>query len=162
MSKSMLLNMKKQIRIGLITSRGGHLFQLNQLRPFWKEYNRFWVTDRGLDTDYFLKNEKVYYGFFPESRNVINGIKNFFLAFKILSIERPNVLISSGAGITIPYFLIGKLFYKTKLVYIEPYDFIQYPSLTGKIVYNFVDLFLIQHNCQKKWYPRAKYWGSLF
>jgi len=153
--------MKRQIRIGLITSRGGHLFQLNQLASFWKRYERFWVTDRGLDTDYFLKNEKVYYGFFPESRNIINSIKNLFLALKVLSAEKPEVLISSGAGIAVPYFLIGKFFYKTRLIYIEPYDFIQYPSLTGKIVYNFVDLFLIQHHFQKKWYPKAEFWGKL-
>lgn len=153
--------MSRQIKLGLITSKGGHLFQLDKLRSFWKKQKRFWVTDRGLDTDYFLKNEKVYYGFFPESRNIINNIKNLFLAFKILNTEKPEILISSGAGIAIPYFLIGKFFYKTKLIYIEPYDFIKYPSLTGKIIYNFVDLFLIQHDFQKKWYPKAKYWGEL-
>lgn len=153
--------METKIKIGLISSRGGHLFQLNQLGSLWKKYNSFWVVDRGLDTDYFLKNEKVYYGFFPESRNIANSIKNLFLAFKILKTEKPKILISSGAGITIPYFLIGKLFYKTRLVYIEPYDFVRYPSLTGKIIYNFVDLFLVQHHFQKKWYPKAKYWGDL-
>jgi len=153
--------MKKQIKIGLITSKGGHLFQMNQLRPFWKKYNRFWITVRGLDTSYFLKNEKVYFAYFPESRNIINTIKNLFLAFKILNVEKPDILISSGAGVAIPFFIIGKVFYKTKLIFIEPYDFTQYPSLTGRIVYNFVDLFLVQHSFQKKWYLKAKHWGSL-
>jgi beta-1,4-N-acetylglucosaminyltransferase len=147
--------------IGIITSKGGHIFQLNQLRPFWKKYKRFWITDQGLDTDYFLKSEKIYFGYFPESRNIVNAFRNLFLAFKILKIERPDILISSGAGIAVPFFIVGKLFFKTKIIFIEPYDFIRYPSLTGKIVYNFVDLFLIQHNFQKKWYPKAKYWGSL-
>lgn len=153
--------MKKQIKIGIITSKGGHLFQINQLKSFWKKYNRFWMTDQGLDTSHFLKNERVYFGFFPDSRNIINAVRNLFLAIKILVAEKPNILLSSGAGIAVPFFIIGKLFFKTKLFFIEPYDFIKYPSLTGRIVYNFVDLFLVQHRIQKKWYPKAKYWGSI-
>lgn len=153
--------MRKVIKIGLITSRGGHLFQMRQIKPFLRNYNHFWVTDKGPDTEYYLENEMVYFGFFPESRNIINAIKNLFLAFKVFKIERPDIIISSGAGIAVPFFIIGKLFYKTKLIYIEPYDFVGYPSLTGKIVYNFVDLFLVQHSIQKKWYPKAKHWGSL-
>lgn len=153
--------MKKLIKIGIITSKGGHLFQIDRLRPFWKKYDLFWVTDRGLDTDHFLNKEKVYFGFFPDSRNMISAIKNIFLAIKILKTERPDVLISAGAGVAVPFFIIGKFLFRKKLIFIETYDFIQYPSLTGKIVYNFVDLFLIQHKIQKKWYPKAKSWGSL-
>jgi UDP-N-acetylglucosamine:LPS N-acetylglucosamine transferase len=153
--------MKKQIKIGLISSRGGHLYQTLRLRPFWKKYKRFWVTDQGQDTDYYLKNEKIYFGFFPDSRNIINAVKNIFLAIKILGREKPNVLISTGAGVALPFFIIGKFVFKSKLIFIEPYDFVKYPSLTGRIVYNFVDLFLIQHSIQKKWYPKAKNWGSL-
>lgn len=153
--------MVKKLTIGIITSKGGHLFQISQLRSFWKKYDRFWVTNQGLDTDYFLKNEKIYYGFFPDSRNIINAVRNLFLAIKILKAEKPGILLSGGAGIAVPFFIIGKLFFKTRLIFIEPYDFTQYPSLTGRIVYNFVDLFLIQHDFQKKWYPKAKYWGSL-
>ncbi len=153
--------MKKQIKIGLVTSKGGHLFQLIQLKQFWEKQNRFWITAQGLDTSYYLKNETKYFGFFPDSRNIINTLKNFLLAFKILNIEKPSILISSGAGIAVPFFMVGKFFYKTKLIFIEPYDFINYSSLTGRIVYNFIDLFLVQHKIQKKWYPKAKYWGSL-
>lgn len=108
--------MKKQIKIGLITSKGGHLFQINQLGPFWNKYDRFWVTDQGLDTSHFLKNERVYFGFFPDSRNIINAVRNLFLAIKILIAEKPNILLSGGAGIAVPFFIIGKLFFKTKLV----------------------------------------------
>lgn len=153
--------MKRSTKICLISSKGGHLYQLIQLKPFWKTYDRFWITDRGLDTSYLLKKESKYFGYFPDSRHIINAIKNFFLAIKILNIEKPDILISTGAGISVPFFFVGKLFFKTKLVFVEPYDFIQYPSLTGRIVYNFVDIFLIQHDFQKKWYPKAKYWGSL-
>lgn len=152
--------MKIRVKIGLITSKGGHLFQLMKLKSYWQRHNRFWVVDRGMDTDYFLKNEKKYFGYFPDSRNAFNALFNVILALKILKRERPDILLSDGAGIAVPFLIMGKLF-GLKTVFIEPYDFVCYPSLTGKIVYKFVDLFLVQHKFQIKWYPKAKYWGSL-
>lgn len=151
-------------KIGIISSKGGHLIQILQLKPIFKKSERFWITFKGVDTEYFLKREKVYYAFYPESRNVLNFIKNLFLAFFIFIKEKPNYLISCGAGIAVPFFIVGKIFFKAKLIYIEPYDFVAYPSLTGKILYKLkiVDLFLVQHKIQKKWFKKAKFWGSLF
>lgn len=158
--KSMYGPVKKDKKLGIITSKGGHLIAIKQLNHIFSKYNHFWVTFRGQDSEEYLMDERVYYAFFPESRNIVNAIKNVFLAMKILTQERPDILISSGAGLAVPFFIIGKLF-KIKLVFIETYDYIKYPSLTGKILYNMVDLFLVQHTIQKKWYPKAQYWGSL-
>lgn len=154
--------MKSKIKIGLITSKGGHLFELQRLNFLWNKYDRFWVTFAGKDLNLSIKKEKIYYAYYPESRNLLNFIRNIFLSIKILIIERPNVLVSCGAGIAVPFFLIGKLIFNIKLIFIEEYNFIDYPTMTGKIVYNFVDLFIVQHKLQKKWYPKAKYWGSLW
>lgn len=154
--------MKKTIKIGLVTSKGGHLVEILQLKEWYREYERFWVTFAGQDSDYHLKDEKkVFHAYFPESRNMINLLKNTFLAFKIFIEEKPIVLISCGAGIAVPFFIIGKFFFRARLIYIESYDFISYPSMTGKILYKLSDLFLVQHKIQKKWYPNAKYTGSL-
>lgn len=147
------------MKIGLVTSRGGHLFQLYQLKDWWKNCDRFWITGRGGDVDYLLKKEKVYYGYFPESRNFVNAVRNFFLGIKVLRRESPDLLISCGAGIAPPIFLIGKLL-GCKLIFIETYDFIQYPSLSGRLVAPFVDKLLVQLKKQKKFYKKAEYWGA--
>jgi len=146
-------------KIALITSRGGHLFQLYQLKPWWQKFPHFWVTATGQDVDSLLKNEKVYYGHFPEQRHLINAVKNLILAIKILFKEKPQVLVSCGAGIAPPFFLIGKIF-GLKLIYLEPIDFIAYPTLTGRLLYRLVDLFLIQDPKQKKFFPESHFWGS--
>lgn len=151
----------KKTKLGLISSKGGHLYELIQIRSVWKRLDNFWITFPGKDTESYLKKQKKYYAAYPESRNLINFIKNLFLAFKILKKERPTKLLSCGAGIAVPFFLVGKFIFNTKLIYIESYDFIAYPSLTGRILYNMVDLFLVQHKNQLKWYPKAKFWGSL-
>lgn len=146
-------------KIGLITSRGGHLFQLYQLRDWWKKHDRFWVTFPGKDVETLLKKEEVFFGYFPESRNILNAIRNAFLAIKIIGLEKPDVLISCGAALSVPFFYIGKLF-GVRLIFIEPYDFVEYPSLSGKSVSSIVDKMLVQHKEQLKFYPEAELWGS--
>lgn len=147
------------MKIGLVTSKGGHLFQLWQLKNWWQRYDRFWITNKGKDVDYLLKKEKVYYGYFPESRNLVNAAKNFFLGLKILRKEKPDLLFSCGAGICPPIFLAGKLL-GIKLIFIEPYDFVAYASLSGRLVAPIVDKLLVPHKFQKKFFKKAEYWGA--
>ena len=147
-------------KIGLITSRGGHLFQLYQLKEWWSQYPRFWVSFPGQDVASMLTEEKVYLANYPESRNVYNALRNFFLALRLIHKERPTVLISCGAGIAPPFFYAAKLF-GIRLVFIEPYDFIYYPSISGRLVAPIVDVMLVQHIRQKSFYKKAQYKGSL-
>ncbi len=151
--------MKQQFKIGLVTSRGGHLYQLYRLKKWWKNHDRFWITFRGEDVDSLLTDERIHYAYSPESRNVVNAIKNAFLSIRILRKERPDILISCGAGIAPPVFFVAKLF-GTRLIYIEPYDFIEYPSLSGRLVRILVDKYLVQHKRQLRFFLRAEYWGS--
>lgn len=152
------INKKK--KIGLITSRGGHLFQVYQLKNWWQHYDRFWVTGKGKDVEYLLKKEKVYFAYFPESRSLVNAFKNLILAFRILWKEKPDLLFSTGAGVAAPFFLVGKIL-GCKLIFMEPYDFIKYPSLTGKLVAPLVDKLLVQHLLQKNFYKNSEYWGTV-
>lgn len=149
-----------QHNIAIISSRGGHLYQMYRLKPWWGKYNHFWVTLKGKDAASLLNEERVYYGYGPESRNIFSAVLNLFFAITILSKEKPSILVSCGAGIAPPFFYIGK-FFGVKLIFIEPYDFIQYPSLSGKLVEPIVDEFLVQHKNQKKFFKRAKYKGAI-
>ena len=80
--------------------------------------------------------------------------------FLIVSIkEKPDLLFSCGAAIAPPIFLAGKIL-GCRLVFMEPYDFIAFPSLSGKIVSFFVDRLLVQHEVQKKHFKNAEYWGA--
>ena len=53
--------------------------------------------------------------------------------------------------------LMGK-----KLIYIEVFDRIDKPTLTGKLVYPIVDEFIVQWDEMKKVYPKAINLGSIF
>lgn len=149
------------MKICLVGSSGGHLTHLYLLKPFWKDKERFWVTFDKEDTRSILGNETFYPCHYPTNRNLKNLIKNTVLAFNILRKERPDVIISSGAAVAVPFFYLGKLF-GAKTVYIEVFDRIDAPTLTGKIVYPVTDKFIVQWEEMKKVYPKAINLGAIF
>lgn len=149
------------MKIALVGSSGGHLTHLKLLKSFWENYDRIWVTFDKQDSQSILKNERRYNAFFPTNRNIKNLILNTFLAFKVLYKERPDLIISSGAAVAVPFFYIGKLF-GCKTIYIEVFDRIDKPTLTGRLVYPVTDIFIVQWPEMKKVYPKAIDLGGIF
>ena len=149
------------MKICLVGSSGGHLTHLYMLKPFWENKNRFWVTFDKEDAKSILSGEKVYSCYFPTNRNLKNLIRNTFLAVKILRKEKPDLLISTGAAVAVPFFYIAKLMGK-KVIYIEVYDRIDKPTLTGRMVYPIAESFIVQWEEQKQVYKKAVNFGSIF
>jgi UDP-N-acetylglucosamine:LPS N-acetylglucosamine transferase len=147
-------------KIGLITSRGGHLYQMYCLKPWWSTYDRFWVTFKGVDTASLLKRERLYTGFEPDTRHVMHALRHILLAWQILRRERPTILISCGAGIAPPFFYVAKLL-GIKTVFIEAYDLLSHPSMSGRMIAPIADVMLIQHPAQQKFYPNAEFKGAI-
>lgn len=149
------------MKVCLVGSSGGHLTHLYLLKPFWKDRERFWVTFDKEDARSILENEIFYPCYYPTNRNLKNLIKNTILAFKILRKERPDIIVSSGAAVAVPFFYLGKIF-GAKTVYIEVFDRIDVPTMTGKLVYPVTDRFIVQWEEMKKVYPKAINLGGIF
>ena len=132
----------KDIKVCLVASSGGHLTHLYKLKPFWQDKQRIWVTFDKEDARSLLENEIFYSAYYPSNRSLKALIINSFRAVKILLKERPHLIISSGAAVAVPFFWIGKLF-GAKTKYIEVFDRIDKPTVTGKIVYPIVAKFIV-------------------
>lgn len=145
----------------IVGSSGGHLTHMYMLKDIWQKHDRVWVTFDKVDANSILKDEKKYYCYYPTNRNIPNLIKNTFLALKVLIKEKPDIIISSGAAIAIPFFFLGKIFRK-KLVYIEVYDRIDKSTISGKFCSHFADKFIVQWDEQLKVYPKAINLGRIF
>lgn len=154
-------NNKKKLKVCLVGSSGGHLTHLYMLKPFWKDKERFWVTFDKEDARSLLKGEKMFPCYYPSNRSLKALLINTVRALKIIYKERPNLIISSGAAPAIPFFYIGKLF-GAKLIYIEVFDRIDKPTISGKIVYPIVDKFVVEWEEMKKVYLKAINLGSIF
>jgi beta-1,4-N-acetylglucosaminyltransferase len=148
------------MRVVLVCSSGGHLFQLYQLRPWWTKYERLWVTFHAVDSVSLLADEHVVWAYHPTTRNVHNLVRNLFLASGLLRCYRPHVVVSTGAGVAFPFFVIARLL-RMRTVYIEVYDRIDVPTLTGRLCYPLSDLFLLQWEEQKRLYPQGRVIGPL-
>lgn len=137
-----------------ISSAGGHLLELMKSIPNSYENEVIYITFKnGLTID-TLKNKSHFFIIDPhisKFKYVINFLQSLFLFIKI----RPKVIISTGAGIAIPFVLIGS-FFKTKIIFIETGARISKPSRTGEFLYKYSDLFIIQYKSLSKFYPNSK------
>lgn len=122
------------MKVCLVGSSGGHLTHLYMLKPFWKDKERFWVTFDKEDARSLLEGEKVYPCYYPTNRSLKALVKNTKIAWDVLHKEKPDLIISCGAAVAVPFFYIGKIM-GAKLVYIEVFDRIDKPTMTGKMVW---------------------------
>jgi beta-1,4-N-acetylglucosaminyltransferase len=149
-----------RLRYCLVGSSGGHLLQLWALRPIWGEHDRCWVTFDKEDAASLLEGERAYAAAFPSNRNIPNLLRNFRIAWRVLRRERPDVIVSTGAGVAIPFFVLGRLF-GAKLVYLEVYDRIDSATLTGRACQPFAHIFALQWEEQRRFYPRGQVVGKV-
>ena len=144
----------------LVGSSGGHLSQLLALEPLWRERKRRWVTFDTPDAVSLLAGEEVYWAAHPTTRNVLNLLRNTLLAWRLLRSDRPDVVISTGAAVAFPFFVLARL-RRIPTVYIEVYDRIDSPTLTGRLCRPITSLFLVQWEEQRAFYPNAIVVGNL-
>jgi hypothetical protein len=145
----------------LVCSSGGHLLLMHRLRPWWCRHERVWVCFRKPDAESLLADERVIWAFHPTQRSIANLIRNTVLAWRTLRRERPQVVLSTGAGVALPFFLLARI-RRIKTVYVEAYERIEEPSLTARLCYPLSDLFLLQWEEQRRFFPRGEVVGALF
>lgn len=154
-------------KVMFISSMGGHLTELLQLKDIFNDYDYSIITEKHKSTislkdkykekvDYLLTGNKdhllKYIFVIP-----INFLKSLFLFFKY----KPDVIVTTGAHTSVAMCYIAKTFGK-KVIYIETFANISSKSLSGRLVYPIADIFIVQWKKMLKLYPKAKYEGWIF
>lgn len=127
----------------LACSPGGHLQQMLALEPAWSEAEITWVTLRSRDVDHLLEGRDVIYGYGPTNRSVRNLLRNLVVAWQTLRRRRPDAILSTGAGLAVPFFLVGRLL-RCRLIYVESLTRTESLSVSGRVVYPLADAFFVQ------------------
>lgn len=148
-------------KVLFVCSSGGHLSQLLQLRPWWISHERRWVTFDLADARSKLTGEELVAAHYPTTRNAMNLVRNFRLAWTELAHSRPDVIISNGAAVALPFFVIGKV-KGIPTVYLEVYDRIDSRTLTGRLVRPFTTRFCVQWPEQQRLNPGSVLVGPLY
>ena len=154
-------------KVLFISSTGGHLNELMQLKPIFDKYDYHIITEKDktnieLKKEYGKRISYLPYGTRSKMFSYIFKfpymcIKTVFLYFKI----RPKVIVTTGTHTAGPMCCLGKIF-GSKIVYIETFANSRTRTVTGKLVYPFADLFIVQWEEMLKLYPKAVLGGSIY
>ena len=117
----------------IVCSSGGHLLQMLELRDAWSGFERVWVTFDKSDARSLLAGERVLHAYGPTNRNIPNLLRNIRLAWRVLRSERPSAILTTGAGVAVPFAWIGKL-RRIPTVYVESVTRIEGLSLSARMI----------------------------
>ena len=150
-----------------ISSTGGHFSELLQLKPLFKKYDSYIITEK----DKTNENIKLEYGdkcyFLPygtRSKIFTYIFKYFYLCLKTIFLYikiRPKYIVTTGTHTAVPMCYLGKLF-GSKIIFIETYANSESKTLSGRMIYPIANLFIVQWESMLKLYPKAVYGGSIY
>ena len=144
----------------MVSTQGGHLAQLLVLERWWGDRDRLWVCPTTPDVVDRLAGERVVASYTPTTRNLPNLVRNALLAVRLLRRERPSLVVSAGAGVAVPFFVAAWLL-RIPTVFIEVYDRVDTPTMTGRLCGPFTTRRIVQWQSQLEFYPDARLVGPL-
>ena len=156
----------KNKKVLFISSTGGHLDELLQLKPLFKKYDSYIITEKTKSTiDLKNKFSNVNYLVYGTKEHIMsyifkfiyNLIKSLILFIKI----RPKVIVTTGTHTAVPMCYIGKLF-GSKIIFIETFANRSTRTLSGRIIYPISNLFIVQWQEMLKLYPKAINGGWIY
>lgn len=147
-------------RVLLVSTQGGHLAQLLALSSWWSHHDRVWVCPDTPDVQDRLEGERVVLSYSPTTRNLPNLLRNLVLAVRVLRRERPDVVVSAGAGVAVPFFVVA-WFLRIPTAFIEVFDRIDTPTMTGRLCRPFASRMIVQWESQRDFYPSGHVVGPL-
>lgn len=147
-------------RVLLVCSPGGHLQQMLTLAPAWRDLEHHWVTLHAPDTEHELAGEPVTYGHGPTNRSLSKLACNIVVAQRVLREFDPDVVLSTGAALAVP-FMLGARLQGRGTVYVESFTRVGELSLSGRMVYPFVSSMFVQWPELARRRPRARYVGNV-
>ena len=150
-----------------ISSTGGHLDELMQLKSMFSKYDYYIVTEK-TKSNLNLKNKfpnKVSLLVYGTKKNMLTYpfvlLINSILSLIIFIKHRPKFIVSTGSHTAGPMCCIAKLF-GSKIIYIETFANSKSKSVAGSLVYKFADLFIVQWEDMLELYPKSVYGGWIF
>lgn len=144
-------------------SAGGHMNQLLRLLEYsseWPSQPSVFITTKPELQNKLEKKGKTYIINECNRYNPGGAIKVIFKSFLIVLKEKPNVIITTGSLPLAIICLVGKIF-RVKVVWIDSIANATKFSLSGRLIYNFADLFITQWSELSDKYKKAEFVGTI-
>lgn len=157
----------KDKKVLFISSTGGHLVEMMQLKNMFDNFDYHIITEKTKSNlklkdvyknkiDFLVYGTKDHLLVYP-FKLIFNCFKSLFLYLKI----HPDYIITTGAHTAGPMCCIGKLL-GSRIIYIETFANMTTKTITGRCIYPFADKFIVQWDSMKELYPKAEFGGWIF
>lgn len=145
------------MKVLLVCSSGGHFKALQQLTPFWSQHDRRWVTFKNPTTVAFSQEteESVTWAYSPTNRNLPNLIRNMVLARRVLRQYQPDMILTTGAGVAVPFLVLGKLV-GCQTIFVESVTRVTSLSLSAQLALPFISVLYVHWQQLLSKYPQSQ------
>lgn len=113
------------------------------------------------DARSLLEGEDVMWAYHPTNRSIKNLFFNLILAFRICLRSRPRAIVTTGAGVAVPFCYVGRLF-GVRVIFVESFSRVTQPSLTARLVHPVAHRFFVQWPALRTRFRKAEYEGTIF
>jgi len=144
-------------RLCIVSSCGGHLTEVRLLQPAFRDADVFYVLNSRVELPQDMQGRTF---FVRHSERDWIFLRNLFEAWQILRREKPDIILSTGAGPAVPFALVGRLL-GIPNIFVETFTRVTKPSLTGRIMYRLANRFFYQWRDLAKFFPKGTYAGPL-
>ncbi len=147
-------------KLMLVCASGGYFRYMQSLKAFWENYSdRFWISIQTETTEREIEDSHRYWAYSPIKDNLSNFIRYLQLAFNIIPRHKPDLVISTGSGFSVPFLLIAKWFCHSKIVYIESKTRFKDISFSAWLLMKLrvLDLIVVRSKSIAKRYPQSVY-----
>lgn len=158
-----------RLKVCLAASGGGHVRQLLDLQTVWSRHDYFFVTEDTALGQTLAHQHPTHFvphfawgqaKFGTPFRMLGQAVVSAFRSFGIILRERPDLVISTGAGAVIFPVLWARLL-GARIVVMESFARFENPSLFGRIAAPLAHDLIIQSAKLAPFYPRAKIFDPL-
>ncbi len=157
--------MKKKKKVMFISSVGGHLTQMLELKKIFNDYDYVLVTEKNDVTKEMKDKYNMAYLMYGSRHYIfkyifvviVNIFKSLYLFFKY----NPKVIVTTGTHTAVFMCYLGWLF-RRRVVFIESFAKRTSKTLAGKLVYPVASVFVVQWESMLKLYPKARYFGGIY
>jgi hypothetical protein len=147
---------RRPLKVCLASSAGGHLAELQVLKKSWDGCETFYLIMRGPTADGLARaGHRVFQVDNARRTRPWTMIRTLWQTIPVIIRERPDAIITTGAGVVIPACLLVKML-RGKLIYVETIAEVDRPTITGRVLHRWADLFIVQWPQLKKFFPRAE------
>jgi UDP-N-acetylglucosamine:LPS N-acetylglucosamine transferase len=151
----------RELKICIACSPGGHMIQAKALASVYEKYNHFYFTFSCPVAKKLSKTSRIHTIPNIYKTNPISWITGAAASFYVVILERPDVIISTGASVVLFFCIFAKML-GAKLIFLESMAKVERPTLTARFLYPFTDLFIVQWPGLLRYFPKAKFLGRLF